>query len=687
VRIRKYLVILLAIFSIVPLVLVMVFNIGYFSRTSAEILQTNVKNTAQLTMGNINQFFSQRQMALQVAAELPDVKNFLLYSNLGESDQQLTSMRSAVIDTFKTMTSKQTMSVEGNSKGNYVRRSSLISQKGTIIASDDLGLIGKPSFIKVDMHTTPANGLYVSNVMQDADFINGQKYFVIAVPIYQNGAYQGFIQSSIDLYYFNLISEQTFMNTGGSFVFDRSGNFVQDNPKDDLGNPVSNVKQTQFDNEFFDQKGSKIDMQKNPSGLIQYKTHGNQKWGYYSTIEGTGWIIVSAISQSELMNPVMTVVKIYILTLVIFAILLFFFSNTAAKRFSTPIRDMCAAFGNVEQKDYSVRLPDNYKGEFAVMASSFNHLIEKIQADTDELKVNEARYALIMAETNQVIFEWDIQKNHMYHTVHWTNKFGFSMAVENPGSELPNIVPVHSKDRAVITEFFNEALNGHQPKPVDVRMKTIDSQYIWCTVRVKVIYDEKQKPYRAIGLISDTDHQKRMIQNLESKSKMDLLTQLYNKVTTEILIEEFLRSSPPDEHHGFVIVDIDNFKGINDTLGHIYGDAVLKKIAASIKNLFRLSDIVGRVGGDEFVILVKELPRDDHLIIKMNDVCAVFHDAYTGGNDEYKISASIGAAFFPNDGTTFTELYRHADIALYQAKRAGKDRFSLYSNESLKSTS
>jgi diguanylate cyclase (GGDEF)-like protein len=684
---QKYMAFLLTSFSIIPLILVMTFSELNFGRNESENLQRNAENTAQMSAQNIDQFFSQRKMALDVASDLPDVKSLLALSNANNASAFSEIKRNDVISTFAAMTSKQTFQAAGNTRGNYVRRSSLINKNDMIIASDDSRLVGKPSFINIDMRTVPAYNFYVSPVRQEPDFIDGQKYFVIAVPVYSDGVYQGFIQSSIDMYYFDLISKQTFMETGNSIIFDQDGNIVQSNCKDDLGNTVSNIKQIPFDDQSYIKKFMNIDLHKNPSGLVQYKLHKNEKWGYYSALSGTGWVIASTVSQSELMNPFMMVLKIYAGVLLLFIIILFFISHWAAKRFSNPIRDMCAAFINVEQKDYSIRLPGGYKGEFADMASSFNHLIEKIQTDTDELKVNEARYELIMEETNQVIFEWDILQNHLYHTVHWTNKFGFSMAVENPGSQVPNIVPVHPNDRDSLSGFFTAALIGEQPKPIDVRMKTIDSQYIWCTVHMKVIYDENRKPFRAIGLISDTDHQKRIIQNLENISRTDLLTKVYNKVTTEVLIEEYLRNSPQNQHHGFVIIDIDNFKGINDTLGHGYGDVVLKNVAENIKDLFRLSDIVGRVGGDEFVILVKELPRDEHLKIKLNEICNIFHDAYTGENNEYKISASIGAAFYPNDGVNFTALYRHADIALYQAKRAGKDRYSLYSDESIKITS
>lgn len=684
VRTRNYLTTLLSLISIIPIVLVMLFSIVYFERNSAQGLQTNMESTARLTADNINQFFSQRKMALEVASDLSDVKKLLLDSNMGVAGIQYDAERSNVVQTFKTMTEKQTINGEGNPKGNYVRRSSLVNSMGQIIVSDDVRLIGQPSFLKVDMRTVPAYEFYVSDLMQDASFIDGQKFFEIAVPIYQDGVYQGFIQSSIDMYYFDLLSKQTFMNTGRTAVIDNVGNIAGSDPRDELGNSVSNIKQVAFDDSFYSDTWRNIDFKKNPSGLLDFREGGKEKSAYYSSISGTDWVIMSMVSRSELVDPIKNIAVYYVGALLLFALILVYISYSSAKRFLNPTRDMCAAFVHVKQRDYSVRLPENYKGEFGEMAFSFNHLVEKIKEDTEELKVSEARYALIMEETNQVIFEWDILQNHLYHTVHWTNKFGFTLSVENPGSEIPDFAPVHPDDRPLMNAFFWNARRGIQPKPVDVRMKTINSKYVWCTVSVKVINDETGRPFRAIGLVSDTDHQKKMIEKLESKSKTDLLTQLYNKVTTEAMIEEYLSSSPPEERHGFIIVDIDNFKGINDTLGHIYGDDVLKRVSAQIKDLFRATDIVGRAGGDEFVILVKDMPDEDLLKIKLSDICAVFHNAYTGDNAEYKISASVGAAVFPNDGTTFSELYQHADAALYRSKNAGKDRFCLYCEGQLK---
>lgn len=292
--------------------------------------------------------------------------------------------------------------------------------------------------------------------------------------------------------------------------------------------------------------------------------------------------------------------------------------------------------------------------------------------------MSEARYALMMEATNQNIFEWDIPNNYIYYTVNWTNKFGLPKRGENPDSDIPSFNEVHRDDQKAIKGFFKKILQGSQPTPIDVRMKTVQNTYLWCTINVKILYDANDKPYRAIGLIRDTDIHKKMIQRLENKSQMDLLTRLYNKMTTESMIKEFLRESPPGKRHGFVVIDIDNFKQINDTLGHVYGDEVLRRISADLKRLFRLFDIVGRVGGDEFMILIKDITDEELLKQKLLDICMIFHNAYTGEKNHYKISASVGGAIYPDDGTTLAVLYQNADKALYSAKKTGKDRYCLY---------
>jgi diguanylate cyclase (GGDEF)-like protein len=164
---------------------------------------------------------------------------------------------------------------------------------------------------------------------------------------------------------------------------------------------------------------------------------------------------------------------------------------------------------------------------------------------------------------------------------------------------------------------------------------------------------------------------------LMEKADTDLLTGLNNKLATERKIKEFMESHPNDQSMIFVL-DIDNFKKINDTMGHAFGDEVLRSLGQQITAMFRVTDIVGRVGGDEFIIFLKNL-RDDELVRKEAvKVARFFHDFKTGEYVKYSATASIGVAVFPRDGKDFESMYKAADQALYMAKKRGKNQLAFY---------
>lgn len=671
---------LFSIISILPLVLIMALSIGYFIQGVQQGMQSNMENTAHLTADNINQFFIQQKTALQTYADLPEVRNLLKVSNDGKDGAAIAKSRGKVIRIFTVITRKQSLGGATDGMENYIRGIVLVNQSGAVTASDDAHLLGMVPPTQKDMRTVPAYHFYVSDVRQNSDFLPEKKFFVIVVPIYEDGVYVGSLQSLIGMDYFEKIGSRNFMSSGWTMVVDRNGTVAGDSVKDNAGQKLDRLGQDSFEGDFYRNVWAGLDFRSHPSGFVNYTENGGQKIGCYTAVSGTDWVILSTVPREEMLMPLYKILFCYGIALVLFTALLLLIAYQAAKRFLDPLRDMSSAFMRVKQRDYTVRLPETYKGEFADIAASFNTLVDKVREDTDELKLSEARYVMMMEETNQVIFEWDIPENHFYHTVHWTNKFGFGFSVENPGSELPSFAQVHPEDRNAIEAVFRDARRGIQAKPVDIRMRNIDSRYAWYTVSVKVIFDQNKRPFRAIGLITDTDCQKKMIQKLESRSKMDLLTQMYNKVTAEKMIEDCLKSSSDGERHGFIIVDVDNFKNVNDTLGHLYGDRTLKKVSKGLKDLFRLTDIVGRAGGDEFIILIKNLPDSDLLETRLNDICAVFRSISAGTDIQYGLSASVGAAVFPDDGTTFAELYQHADEALYCAKKTGKDGFSLYAS-------
>ena len=165
---------------------------------------------------------------------------------------------------------------------------------------------------------------------------------------------------------------------------------------------------------------------------------------------------------------------------------------------------------------------------------------------------------------------------------------------------------------------------------------------------------------------------------LKDKAETDLLTGLLNKVSTENKIREYLKEEGKGKTCMLCVLDIDNFKKINDTMGHSFGDEVLASLGKQIGSEFRVSDIIGRTGGDEFIIFLKDL-KDEEIINKEADRIATFFKNFTVGDyTKYAATASIGVALYPRDGEDFETIYKAADTALYKAKNRGKNQMAFY---------
>lgn len=161
---------------------------------------------------------------------------------------------------------------------------------------------------------------------------------------------------------------------------------------------------------------------------------------------------------------------------------------------------------------------------------------------------------------------------------------------------------------------------------------------------------------------------------MQNQIRMDDMTGILNKMTIEKSIRDFLEHEAADGLHAMMMIDTDNFKAVNDTLGHLFGDEVIKFAARAIKNTFRQSDYVGRIGGDEFMVFMKNTTREvtEQRAQSLNKaLCRKFEK----DGKSIAISCSIGIAYYPKDGMDYDALMANADDALYRAKEKGKNRY------------
>lgn len=166
--------------------------------------------------------------------------------------------------------------------------------------------------------------------------------------------------------------------------------------------------------------------------------------------------------------------------------------------------------------------------------------------------------------------------------------------------------------------------------------------------------------------------------SLLRQAHTDALTGLLNKVYTEHTISEWLREKDFEDFQALMMIDMDYFKQINDTYGHVTGDQVLKIFAGFLKEQFRTTDIIGRVGGDEFMILMKNVRLDYSIHLHLQKLYTNLQNVDIPELNGRKLSCSIGCAVAPTDAESFSQLYRLADQALYTAKQNGRGRFVIY---------
>lgn len=201
-----------------------------------------------------------------------------------------------------------------------------------------------------------------------------------------------------------------------------------------------------------------------------------------------------------------------------------------------------------------------------------------------------------------------------------------------------------------------------------------EGRYIWVRATTDLAKDKATGEIKGFTYIKDIDEEKRTQLELQFRAERDSLTGLYNKGMTAKRVNERL-SSLRGKYHALFIIDIDNFKNVNDSYGHACGDNVLCEIAERLTLSFRKEDIIGRVGGDEFIALMANIGDVDAVNAKAVEMCDTMRSAI----NDVSLSISVGVAVSPAFGTYFSELYKNADAALYESKKNGKDSYTVYS--------
>lgn len=290
--------------------------------------------------------------------------------------------------------------------------------------------------------------------------------------------------------------------------------------------------------------------------------------------------------------------------------------------------------------------------------------ITSLRNTQQELKISEERYRILTELSERIIFEHDIQTRRSYFSPRFREKFGYDPAVDSASGSLSEHC-IHSLDRPLYRRFVTQILSGHSA-PAELRFLKHPSGFLWCRVQAVAIFDESGQPVRLVGEIEDIDAEKRDTERLRMKAQLDPLTGLYNASSVRKRIEASLQQSPSVGMHVLAVIDVNHFKQINDTCGHLTGDHALIETARRLGSMLNEGDIAGRIGGDEFIALFRGVPSMGALEKRIDELRRGLSFPLPDG---LSMSASIGIAAFPNDAADYTGLFRLADASMYADKR------------------
>ncbi len=209
-----------------------------------------------------------------------------------------------------------------------------------------------------------------------------------------------------------------------------------------------------------------------------------------------------------------------------------------------------------------------------------------------------------------------------------------------------------------------------------------DGTPFWNELSVSPVHDDEGRVTHTISIFKDITERKRQEEELIKSVHHDALTGLANRTLLHDRIDQAISvAHRHGRRAGVLFVDIDNFKLINDSLGHNIGDLLLKETARRLSGCLRDGDTVARLGSDEFVLLLADMEREEDVALIADRVLSAMVRPFVHATGELYVSASVGASFFPRDGTDSETLVKHADIAMYRAKEQGRNNFQTFTAE------
>ncbi|MBY0545406.1 MAG: response regulator, partial [Gammaproteobacteria bacterium] len=293
--------------------------------------------------------------------------------------------------------------------------------------------------------------------------------------------------------------------------------------------------------------------------------------------------------------------------------------------------------------------------------------------------------------------EITLQKNYLENIVQSisniliiTDKKGFIKTVNDSAINLLGYTTEEIAGQTIdmilkrkdFTHFIKQLARDGSVSNIDAKFIKKDGSVLYVLYSGTLIRNQKGDLEGFVFVAQDISSRKAVEEQLHQLSYYDSLTKLPNRLHFEMQVKQFLaRDNKNEKNAALLYLDLDGFKSVNDRLGHLIGDKLLYELARRFESVFRGGDFIARVGGDEFIAYLVDVKDKSDAGVVAQRLIGVVNRPFFIDNNEISVGTSIGIATYPDTAGTYDQLFKNADVALYKAKRAGRNQYQYFTKQ------
>ncbi len=316
--------------------------------------------------------------------------------------------------------------------------------------------------------------------------------------------------------------------------------------------------------------------------------------------------------------------------------------------------------------------------ELAAQEEELRQNFNELYFNEEKIRQHEEMYRLVAEGANDALWMWDIVTDANTVSERGRQLLGLSEQAINTKKKWKNLI--HPEDLPHVQAALEEHLSNRNPfYRSEYRVASPEGGYRWILSRGKVLADSDGRPVRMAGSYTDITDRKFKEEKIRHMAYYDVLTGLANReLLTETINKALIAARQEGTQGAVLFIDIDNFKLINDTYGHSWGDKLLVNISGKLTDLVYGSGMVARWGGDEIIIFLPSIGNGDEFTAYVDTIMRLLEQPIPVNEHVFYITVSAGVALFPEHGDNIDELLRNADTAMYSAKNSGKRTYIMF---------